>query len=64
MSARARRHGRVCQNDHPRVFPSVPVRDDVAGTGSLFSTAAARADLGWRPAHSWRDEVRGATRSA
>jgi nucleoside-diphosphate-sugar epimerase len=46
------------------VFPDVPVRDDVAGTGSLFSTAAARADLGWRPTHSWRDEVRGGARSA
>jgi nucleoside-diphosphate-sugar epimerase len=45
-------------------FPDVPVRDDVAGTGSLFSTASARADLGWRPIHTWREEVRGGTRSA
>ena len=33
-------------------------------TGSLFSTAAARADLDWRPTHSWRDEVPGRLRSA
>jgi nucleoside-diphosphate-sugar epimerase len=46
------------------VFPDVPVRDDVMGTGSLFSTAAARADLDWRPTHSWRDEVPGQVRRA
>lgn len=44
------------------VFPDVPVRDDIVGTGSLFSTAAARADLGWRPTHSWRDMVAGRSR--
>jgi nucleoside-diphosphate-sugar epimerase len=44
-------------------FPDVPIRDDIVGIGSLFSTAAARADLGWRPTHSWRDEVRGHVRS-
>jgi len=45
-------------------FPEVPVRDDIVGNGSLLSTAAARADLGWRPAHSWRDEVPDRVRSA
>jgi nucleoside-diphosphate-sugar epimerase len=45
-------------------FPDVPVRGEVVGTGSLFSTTAARADLGWRPTHSWRDEVPGHARSA
>ncbi|MBX3031274.1 MAG: NAD(P)-dependent oxidoreductase [Chloroflexi bacterium] len=45
-------------------FPDVPLRDDIAGTGSLFSTAAARRDLDWRPRHSWRDEVTGHARSA
>lgn len=46
------------------VFPAVPVRDDIPGTASLFSTAAARADLDWRPMHTWRDEVLGRVRRA
>jgi nucleoside-diphosphate-sugar epimerase len=46
------------------VFPDVPVRGDITGTPSLFSTAAAQRDLGWRPAHTWREEVTGRTRSA
>jgi nucleoside-diphosphate-sugar epimerase len=45
-------------------FPDVPVRGEVTGTGSLFSTAAAQAELGWRPEHSWRDEVAGHPRTA
>jgi nucleoside-diphosphate-sugar epimerase len=46
------------------VFPDVPVRGEVSGTASLFSTAAAQRDLGWQPRHSWRDEVPGRARSA
>ncbi len=38
-------------------FPGVPVRDDIPGTQALLSTSAARSDLGWRPTHSWHDEV-------
>ena len=39
------------------VFPGVPVRGEVSGTSSLFSSEAARRDLGWEPRHSWRDLV-------
>jgi len=46
------------------VFPGVPARDDIVGTGSLFSTAAARRDLDWRPTHTWRHEVADAPRRA
>ncbi len=45
-------------------FPGVPARGDIAGTTSLFSTAAAQRDLGWRPMHTWREEVAGRPRSA
>ena len=37
------------------VFPDVPVHGDISGNRSLFSSDAARRDLGWEPRHSWRD---------
>jgi nucleoside-diphosphate-sugar epimerase len=37
------------------VFPGVPVRRELARSESLLSTDRARALLGYRPAHSWRD---------
>lgn len=46
------------------VFPDVPIQGDVSGNRSLFSTDAARRDLGWEPRHSWRDEVPGHPRGA
>ncbi len=39
------------------VFPGVPVRGDLGEHESLFSTAKAQRLLGYRPSHSWRDEV-------
>jgi UDP-glucose 4-epimerase len=39
------------------VFPDVPVRGDLGEHDSLFSTAKAQRLLGYRPSHSWRDEV-------
>ena len=43
------------------VFPGVPVRDGLSKYGSLLSTANARRELGYEPAHSWRDHVDPAT---
>lgn len=39
------------------VFPGVEVRGDLGEHDSLFSTAKAQRLLGYRPTHSWRDEV-------
>lgn len=39
------------------VFPDVEVRGDLGVNESLFSTAKAQRLLGYRPQHSWRDEV-------
>jgi len=39
------------------VFPGVPVRGELAPHASLFSTEKARRLLGYKPQHSWRDEV-------
>ncbi len=39
------------------VFPGVEVRGDLGVNESLFSTAKAQRLLGYRPQHSWRDEV-------
>jgi nucleoside-diphosphate-sugar epimerase len=39
------------------VFPGVPRTTPVAGTASSFSIERARAELGFEPAHTWRDEV-------
>lgn len=39
------------------VFPGVEVRGDLGVNDSLFSTAKAQRHLGYRPAHSWRDEI-------
>jgi nucleoside-diphosphate-sugar epimerase len=36
------------------VFPSVPLREDIAGHQSVLSTRKARDVLGWKPQHSWR----------
>ena len=36
------------------VFPDVPVRGDISGTGTLLSIERARAVLGFEPQHSWR----------
>lgn len=38
-------------------FPGVPVRIPLEEHTSLMSTAKAERLLGWRPVHSWRDEV-------
>lgn len=40
-----------------RVFPGVEVRGRLSGTQTLLSIDKARRVLGYRPAHSWRDEV-------
>lgn len=37
------------------VFPDVPIRGRVEGTQTLLSIDKARAVLGYRPRHSWRD---------
>jgi len=39
------------------VFPGVERRGDLGVNDSLFSTAKAQRLLGYRPAHSWRDET-------
>ncbi|WP_405372228.1 MULTISPECIES: NAD-dependent epimerase/dehydratase family protein [unclassified Microbacterium] len=39
------------------VFPGVELRGDLGEHDSLFSTAKAQRLLGYRPVHSWRDEV-------
>jgi len=39
------------------VFPGVEVRGPLGVNDSLFSTAKAERVLGYRPVHSWRDEV-------
>lgn len=36
-------------------FPDVPVRRELRGTETLLSIEKARRELGWEPAHSWRD---------
>ena len=41
------------------VFPDVPVTKTLEGRETLLSIDKARRDLGWEPAHSWRDEVPG-----
>jgi nucleoside-diphosphate-sugar epimerase len=40
-----------------QVFPDVEVRGKLSGTQTLLSIDKARRVLGYRPAHSWRDEV-------
>ncbi|OIB58665.1 NAD-dependent epimerase/dehydratase family protein [Natrialba sp. SSL1] len=37
------------------VFGDLPEECALEGDESAFSTAKARAELGWEPAHSWRD---------
>ncbi len=37
------------------VFPGVPFKTEVDGTGSLYSTEKARRVLGFDPQHAWRD---------
>ncbi len=39
------------------VFPGVEVRGELGVNDSLTSIAKAERLLGWRPQHSWRDEV-------
>ena len=39
------------------VFPGVPRRREINGNVSLFSIEKARAELGFEPRHTWRDEV-------
>jgi nucleoside-diphosphate-sugar epimerase len=39
------------------VFPGVPRKRSIGGNVSLFSIEKARAELGFEPLHSWRDEV-------
>jgi nucleoside-diphosphate-sugar epimerase len=41
------------------VYPDVPVRDGVEGHTTLLSIERASAELGYDPAHSWRDYVGG-----
>lgn len=40
-----------------QVFPDVPLRRTLHGTETLLSIDKARAQLGWEPAHSWREGV-------
>lgn len=40
-----------------QVYPDVPVRGAVDGHRTLLSVERARAELGYEPAHSWRDHV-------
>jgi len=40
-----------------QVFPDVPVTGALDGYASLLSNRLAGAELGFRPEHSWRDEV-------
>ncbi|WP_255170259.1 NAD-dependent epimerase/dehydratase family protein [Natrononativus amylolyticus] len=37
------------------VFGELPGECDLEGDESAFTTAKARAELGWEPAHSWRE---------
>jgi nucleoside-diphosphate-sugar epimerase len=39
------------------VFPGVELRGDLGVNDSLFSTEKAQRLLGYRPVHSWRDEI-------
>jgi nucleoside-diphosphate-sugar epimerase len=39
------------------VFPGVPRKRSLGGNVSLFSIEKARAELGFEPLHSWREEV-------
>lgn len=39
------------------VFPGVEIRGELGVNDSLFSTAKAQRLLGYRPQHTWRDEV-------
>jgi nucleoside-diphosphate-sugar epimerase len=39
------------------VFPGVPRRREINGNVSLFSIERARAELGFEPLHTWREEV-------
>jgi len=41
-------------------YPDLPLRREISGHESLFSTDKARRLLGYAPEHSWRDEVPGA----
>ena len=40
-----------------RFYPGVPVRGEIGPNGTLYANAKARAMLGFRPGHSWRDAV-------
>ena len=42
------------------IHPDLVVPDSVGEFGTLLSNAAARRALGFRPRHTWRDEVAGA----
>ncbi len=37
------------------VFGDIPEECEIEGEESAFSTAKARTELGWEPAHSWRE---------
>jgi nucleoside-diphosphate-sugar epimerase len=39
------------------VYPGVTVRDDLPEHGTLLAIDRARAELGYEPEHSWRDEL-------
>ncbi|HEY7146895.1 MAG TPA: NAD(P)-dependent oxidoreductase [Streptosporangiaceae bacterium] len=39
------------------VFPGVPAASEISGNASLLSSGRARRELGFEPAHSWRDHV-------
>jgi nucleoside-diphosphate-sugar epimerase len=39
------------------VYPTVPLRREVTGRGTLLSIDRARAALGYEPAHRWEDHI-------
>ena len=40
-------------------FPEAPIRRELGEYEGLLSIARARELIGWEPAHSWRDELKG-----
>lgn len=47
--------GRPTAETIEAVFGDLPAECDLSGEASAFSTAKAERELGWTPAHSWRE---------